>query len=474
MDKRQKRAKRAKERKAAQGRAQASASRVDPAAIEQALKSSHADLRAGKLERAEKALRRALKAAPGETRLVANLLNVLENQGRHVESLATAERCVKLNPDSSDAHNNLGALRKFEGQLDEAAASFRRAVELGPRHAEAWRNLGSVQPYTDPQHPDFAAMEQALGSLPARGPLQVSLHFALGRGLEQVGRFDEAFEHYASGNRHHRSRMSYRKDAFEQVVDRTIDVQDAAFLGGTSMAPTSAGEAPILVVGMPRSGSTLVEQILSSHPAVEGAGEVPDLPQVLRPYSEDPTELPNILAGLDSTEHAAIGQRYAARLRARAQGAERVVDKYLTNFLHAGILHRALPSARIVHCRRGRRDNGFACFATLFTTSVPFVYQLDEIAHAMDQHDRMLAHWIEHIPGYVLEVSYEDLVRDQEAQTRRLLEFAGLPWDEACLGFHATRRRVTSASAAQVRQPLYTHSIGRAEPFARWLDPLAC
>ena len=224
---------------------------------------------------------------------------------------------------------------------------------------------------------------------------------------------------------------------------------------------------------MPRSGSTLVEQVLSSHPDVAAAGEAPALPQAIGGFIRDPRFRVREAAGLDDASLVALGERYCGALRKLAPQAPVLVDKFLTNFLQVGLLRRAVPNARFIHVRRAPMDNGFGIFRTLFTSQIPYAYDLKEIADAYAQTHRLCDHWESVAPDTLLQVDYEDLVRDLEGTARRLLDFVGLPWDDACLSFHETERPVMTASATQVRQPLYSSSIERWRRYEAHLAPLA-
>ncbi|MFT7680531.1 MAG: hypothetical protein ACI8QC_004537, partial [Planctomycetota bacterium] len=448
MDKSKKRAQKDKKRKAAQLAAAQRPPAPNPQLVSQALKESHELMKQGQPEKADKLLRRALKGAPDDTKLLTNLANALERQGLHTEALGAIRRCTTKHPSDGDSHNNLGALLKFSGDLEEAESAFRRAVELAPRHADAWRNLASVKTFATADDPDLVAMLKLLDFMALTDNARIPMHFALGKAFEEIGEDDTAWFHYEKGNRMRRARMTYNSADLAEVVDRTIASQGKSFLDPGPVRGASDA-APILVVGMPRSGSSLVEQILASHADVSGVGEAPDLARILSLGIPDARERVDAVANLPEEEIAALGASYAATLAARAPNAKRVVDKYLTNFLQVGFLHRALPNARIVYCQRDPMDNAFACLKVLFTTGVQYVYDQKEVGQALRLHQQMLDHWLEHIPDNVLVLSYEELVADQEAQTRRLLDFAGLEWDPACLEFHNTRRRVASASSTQ-------------------------
>jgi len=467
MDKRKRKQQKRKQEQRSQARRRAGAPAVaDPRVVDAALDSSASDLRAGRPERAEATLRKAVKAAGFEPRMVANLLNALRAQGKHESGLALARRSAEANPERAASWHDLGAMAKVTGALDEARAAFRRAVELDPKHGESWRNLSTLTTRESADDPDLAAMERALEGRPANDPARASVHFALARGLEQVGRYDEAFEHYVKGNRLARTRTRHDPAVLERIVDGVIARYDADWFARGPVAGASAA-APILVVGMPRSGTSLVEQILSCHPDVAGVGEVTDLPAAVRDaLGGAASEPPPIAASdLDDASLARMGARYASSLAGREPDAARVVDKYLSNALHVGLLARALPGARIIHASRDPKDNLVACFTAYFTTGAGFVWDLDEIEHARAQYDRLRDHWTATTPATFMDLSYEELVDDQEGQTRRILEHCGLGWDDACMAPERAERAVTSASAVQVRSPVNRSSIGRWRRF---------
>ena len=469
MSKRSNRARRQDKKKDQNPHAAVAADAQD---IEQALSASFEKLQRGQAEKAEQIARKAIARHPGDPRLMSNLVAALENQGRGEDALRAASAAAEANPDDPQCRNNLGALLKFQGHLDEASKEFRRAVELAPQYAPAWRNLAGLKTFEDPDDPDLAAMVELLPRVPREKEARTSLYFAIARAYDQLGNVDEAFTHFERGNRLKRSNTPMRMREVTQLIDDTIEHQTIELIQ-KGPAEGASDAAPILIVGMPRSGSTLVEQILASHPAVEGVGEVPDLGLAIEPHVGNPVHRVRTVAGLDDASVAAIGKAYAASLSRRVPEAERVVDKYLTNFVHLGTLRRALPNARFVHVRRGPMDNGFGCYRTLFTSNIPYAYEFGEIAGTYAETHRLMDHWRAALPEALYELDYEALVADLEGESRRLLEFLGLPWSDACLRFHETDRRVNSASATQVRKPLFTSSVGRWRRYEKQLKPLA-
>ena len=440
--------------------------------LEADLQAAHEKLQAGQPEKAEGLLRKAISTHGREPRLMANLVASLQRMGRLEDAERAARASVAANPEHPATANNLGTVLKFQGRLDEAATEFRRATELDPNSVEALRHLMGLKTYEDPADPDLVAAEAMLDRLPPGDQGRVGLYFALGRGLDEVNEHARAFSCFERGNRLRRSLMKYQPRELELIVEETIRHFDAE---QAALAPAAGAstERPVLVCGMPRSGSTLVEQILSSHPSVEGVGEVPALPRVIGQLNAPARERVAATAGLGEAGLVDLGERYAAELRGMAPNAEVIVDKFLTNFLQVGLLRRALPGARFIHVRRAPMDNGFGIFRTLFTSTIPYAYDIKEIASTYALTHRLCDPWEPVTPGTTLQVAYEDLGEDLEGTARRMVEFAGLPWDDACLAFHETERAVQTASATQVRQPIYASSVDRWRPYEAHLKPMA-
>lgn len=465
----------AKQRKTRKSGSKAQAPRLTAAAkaerVNQVLKESYERLQRRQNDKAEQILRRAIEELGMEPRMMGNLVAALENQGKSENARAAARTAVERFPEDAPSHNNLGAMLKFDGDLDEARKHFARAIELAPDYADALNNLATLTTFSSEDDELLASLRRVHGLLPANRPERGAMYFSIARALDQLGHTDEAFAHYERGNRAVRNKLRFRSDELTALVDQVIEHQSADVLAQGAPA-TASDAAPILVVGMPRSGSTLVEQILASHPDVAGVGEVSDLPATLDAHYEDPRQRIRTLSRLDDEALTRIGQVYAKKLERRAPGAKRVVDKFLTNYIHLGTVRRALPGARFIRVTRDPLDNAFACYTTHFTSQVPYVYDVQEIARTMADAERLFGHWKALMPSALYEVSYEALVNDVEGETRRLLEWLGLPWDERCLEFHTTERRVNSASSTQVRRPVYTSSVGRAARYEAHLGPL--
>ncbi|MEZ6018222.1 MAG: sulfotransferase [Planctomycetota bacterium] len=475
MDRRKERERKARARAAAQRPEGA-----DEAAVNRELARSYEALTGGRPDKAEAILRRALDKAPRHPKLLANLVNALDRQGRHDEAISAARRSIAAHPEVAQSHLNLAALLKFQGDLVGAAAEFRRAVELAPDYVDAWRGLGSLKRFTDAADPDLVAMRALLERLPPADAGRIPLSFAVAKALEELGDFDAAWTTYERGNRMRRARLNHDTAAFERAFDDAYRAYapsagadgpsiDEASLQASPIAGASAA-APILIVGMPRSGTTLVEQILASHPAAAGVGECSELVTLTRAIEPELAARAAALAKLPAEALAQLGRDYAARLALRGGDAPRIVDKTLDNHLSLGAIARALPNARFVHVVRQPLDNIVACFKVLFTSPLTYAYDLTELAHAYHAVNRLAERWRERLPSRVYRLEYERLVADQEGETRRLLEFLGLPWSDTCLAFERTERRVDSASATQVRQPLYSTSVDSHRRYERHLS----
>jgi tetratricopeptide (TPR) repeat protein len=296
--------------------------------------------------------------------------------------------------------------------------------------------------------------------------------FALGKLCDKLGRYEEAFRRYQQANE-----LRPRVFDFGQFVsfsERVLAVFEASFLEAAPHA-THGSELPVFVVGMPRSGTSLVEQILASHPAVFGAGELPAIERLTESLPRlcgTAEEYPECLRAADSATLDAASGKYLAQLRALAPEAKRIVDKMPGNFLQIGLIELLLPRARVIHIRRHAFDNCLSCYFQNFNQGHEYSYDLAMLGRVYRQYERIMDHWrnVTRVP--FLEIRYEDLVTGQEDETRRLVEFCGLDWDPRCLRFHETRRVVRTASYDQVRRPIYRHSLGRHRNYDAWLGPL--
>jgi tetratricopeptide (TPR) repeat protein len=416
------------------------------------------------------AFRRAVSLAPDDAGAHLGLGVTLQALGRHDEAVAAYHRALALKPDLAEAHVSLAVALQELGQGAEALAATDRALAIDPGQARAWFVRSDLKTFA-PGDPDLAAMEARLAAGDALTlDDRLDLEFALGKAWLDAGDAALAFERLAAGNR--RMRATY---AYDVAADaRRFAAIAAAFTPEAIGALAAAGdrsELPVFVVGMPRSGTTLVEQILAAHPAVEGAGELAAFAQAAARVL--PAGPPARLASLPPATLAALGRAYLAAVTPLARGKPRLVDKMPANFAFAGLIHLSLPNARIVHCVRDPVDTCLSCYTRKFAGRQPFAYDLAELGAYWRAYDALMAHWRAVLPpDRFIEVRYEAVVADLEGEARRLVAFCGLPWDDACLEFHAARRPVRTASANQVRRPIYAASVARWKPYAAHLGPL--
>ena len=371
----------------------------------------------------------------------------------------------------AEAHCNLGIVLKDLGHLDEARRQITKAIELAPRKAVFHFNLTDTKRMTaaDPSLTAIEGLAREIDTLPADE--QMHLHFALGKAYDDIGERDRSFSHLLAGNALKRRQAGY-DEAGTLALFKRIQAVFIPELVKDKGAVGKAGKDPIFILGMPRSGTTLVEQILASHRQVFGAGEL-DLFEQATADLVGKGAFPEAVERLSAEDLEHLGRHYLAGLQAKAQGATRITDKMPRNFLFCGLIHLALPDARIIHTRRDPIDTCLSCFSKLFSRGHPYAYDLAELGRYYRGYEALMEHWRQVLPeGTLLEVRYEDVVADLEGQARRMLAFCGLEWDDACLAFHRTERPIRTASAVQVRQPIYQTSVGRWRPDADLLKPL--
>jgi tetratricopeptide (TPR) repeat protein len=427
----------------------------------------------GRFGETEMTVRRAIEINPDRAEAHCKLGNALVRLERLQEAVAAYRRAIALKSDLAEAHHNLGVTLKLLGRLDEARSAVERATQLAPRKAIYFHSLSPLKRFQagDPQ---LAAMEELLADIARLGnEQQIGLHFALAKAYEDVGRYDDSFRHLTAGNGLKRRTVAYDEAATLAEIARTVEIFSPELLRKLQ----GCGERsamPVFIIGMPRSGSTLIEQILASHPQVYGGGELPQ-------FSDRTAEIaksrlgcfPDVFAMLCGPELQNLGAQYVADIAALAPNASRIVNKTLSNFLYAGLIHLALPQARIIHTVRDPIATCVSCYSKLFSSGQLYSYDLAELGRLYRHYRALMAHWHRVLPtGCILDVHYEDVVADLEGQARRMLAYCGLGWDERCLEFHKTERPVHTASTVQVRQPLYRDALTRAEPYAQFLQPL--
>jgi tetratricopeptide (TPR) repeat protein len=410
---------------------------------------------------------------------------ILAHTMRQDAALAAYERALALNPQQIRVMLAKGHVLKTLGARAQCEAIYKQCIAVQPDFAEAYYSLADLKNYAF-SDAEIASMDRLLRrtahSNPGGGSAAAGedaaglaqLHFALGRAREQRGMFAEAFKQYAAGNAARRRGAPFDAAGFDQDCRRLIVTFDAPFLASRTGVGCEDG-APIFIVGLPRSGSTLVEQVLASHSAVEGTMELPNVGVFVRELDEQGGRrdaYPECLTGMTPEQFRALGERYLAETQIFRSGRRFFLDKMPNNFGHVGLIHLMLPKAKIIDVRRHPMDACFSAFKQYFAKGQTFTYDLEDLGRYYRSYLKVMDHWNTVLPGRVLCVRYEDLVRDTEAQVRRLLAHCGLDFEAACLRFYETKRAVRTASSEQVRVPIYDSSIGYWRRFESQLAPL--
>jgi tetratricopeptide (TPR) repeat protein len=431
-------------------------------------------IRLGRLQEAEVAARHLERIEPGSPQTWVTVAAVATRLMRQEEALRAYERAADLKPDEVGLRVSAGHVQKTLGRRRESEASYKAALQMDPGIAEAYWSLADLKNYTFSDE-EIAAMQQLLASDKRQRSNEAQLHFALGRAFEQRQEYARAFAHYAQGNALRRLDAPFDAGKFERRSERIRAFFDAAFFaeraGGGNPSP-----APIFIVGLPRSGSTLIEQILASHSRVEGTMELPNILNIVAQFDDLAATrdgYPETVAAATPAQLSALGRRYleetAPLLRS---GRDHFTDKLPNNFSHIGLIHAILPRAILIDARRHPMDACFSTFKQHFAEGQTFSYDLEDLGRYYRAYLSLMDHWDAVLPGRVLHVQYEELVREPQVHIRRLLEHCRLEFEPACLKFHETRRAVRTASAEQVRQPLYTSGVGYWRHFEAELEPL--
>lgn len=417
-------------------------------------------------------LRKTVGQSPDDAPAWHNLGWALHHLHELEEALACYRQAVRVNPQSHRSWDLIGWCLNALGRNDEARAAWSEAIRLAPDHVAYYRNLTQASKLRA-DDPCFALLQQQMERIASySGDEQIDLHFAFGKALSDQGQHAQGFTHVTRANALFRPMLRYD----EALTLGLLNASPALYTRELLQARRGLGHAassPVFVVGMPRSGSTLVEQILASHPQVLGVGESYAFKETLaESFSRGPSNGAGPLdiedlAALTAAQLEGLGANYVRRIARSAPDTAqyaRVIDKNPYNFIHAGLIHLALPNARFIHTRRSPVETCLSIYSRHFR-NVPFSYDLGELGRYYRAYDALMAHWRRVLPaGTLLEVQYEDLVDDLEGNVRRMLAHCGLDWDERCLRFHATERKVDTSSAAQVRQPLYRSSLKSWRP----------
>lgn len=451
---------------------------------------------------------RSIGLHPASAEVHNNLANVLQKRGRYEEAIAHYRDAISLKPAYVSAQRSLGdalqargsiddaivcyraalaieprdptTLNRFAsallvaGRLDEASRAWETAIDIAPENVGIQHNYAAVKPFADGDRrlarlEELHAREDQLSDAE-----RIVLHFTLGKAYADLKDPDRSFRHLDAGNRLKRQHVTYDERATLMHIQSIRDAFTKDNLLNLKSDVGHDSETPVFVIGMPRSGTSLVEQILASHPRVFGAGELNDFVAAMSDVAERRAgAYPDVLARMSDGDLRELGKTYVERVSRVAAAKDRIVDKLPSNFLFAGLIHLALPRARIIHVKRNAVDTCLSCYSLLFAEDQPFAYDLGELGRYYKAYEALMDHWRSVLPPErMLEVRYEDLVEDLEGQARRLVAHCGVEWDERCLAFHETKRPVHTASLVQVRKSIYASSVGRSRLYGSRLKPL--
>jgi tetratricopeptide (TPR) repeat protein len=429
----------------------------------------------GRAEEALPLIAKAISLQPDNADAQNNMGNALKALNRHTEALEAYQKAIDLRPDSPQTFSNMGDALRELGDAAGARTSYEQAVKLDPNQPSFYRRLGDTLRFkdTDPRLAAMRGLLQNVEALTARE--QVELHFALAKAMDDIGDKPQSFRHLLEGNALHRRQINYDEaetlgffSRIEQVFTAELMSSERGFGDPT--------QVPVFVVGMIRSGTTLVEQILASHPAVHGGGERMEFARATanmrNPQIPDLT-FPEVCLSATGDQLTELGTGYLRSLQTLSPEALRIVDKMPANYRLLGLINLALPNARILHLRRDPLDTCVSCFSILFAGDQPFTYDLTELGRYYRSYESLMEHWRRVLPeGVMLDLDYEDLVADIEGHAQRIVEHVGLPWHDSCTRFFENRRAVRTASTLQVRKPAYNDSVGRWRPYGDLLNPL--
>ena len=463
------------------------------------------------LEQYDKAMplfAQALRLDPQHTDALNNIAVTMKKLHRHRDALPLFERVVRSRPDNADALFNLGETQYRINRIDEAIETYLKALEIDPRHSAVRLALGEA--YESTGHFREARMQYlAILRQPGRhvlalarllqlrdgeveqplldkaeelscdpetpGDGRIRLNVALAHYYDRTGRYDAAFDHLQAGCDAQFAKEPFDSERFSRSVDELIEVFSEDFFASLPTPPSSS-ERPLFIVGMPRSGTTLIEQILASHSQVAAGGELSMLLQVgmqTQVLSANGKPYPYSVPGLNDAARAQLAASYLENLDRISPDARRVTDKLPFNFMHLGLVALLFPNARIVHCSRAPMDNCLSCYFTSFADRIQFANDLQTLGRYYADYRRLMAHWRKVLPIQMFDIQYEDMVSETEAHIRALLAYCGLDWEDACMRFHETERGIKTPSRWQVRQPIYARSVERWRNYERQLAPLA-
>lgn len=425
--------------------------------------------RMGRIRKAVTCFEQALRLRPDYVGARIDLARALRTLGEAEKALTPLDEAIDLEPENEEAHMQLAATLRQLGQTQRAIECLEGYVAIRPACGEAYHRISVISPDREL----IAVIEKLLGDPGLLESDAIYCHFALGNLFDASKAFDRAFSHFLRANEMQRATFTYDADESRQTVTRLTNVYSNEYFSGKPEFG-SASQLPVFIVGMPRSGTTLIEQILSSHPLIHGAGEIESLPAINRSivqHLEYASPTPECMSLVDGQMIREYSERYLQDLAIHSPTATRITDKFPQNFFSIGLIKTLFPDARIVHCRRDPIDNCMSLFFHYFK-NFKATFDLAELAQYYLQYQRLMSYWQDLFPGQILTVQYEELVVNQEGISKEMIDYLGVEWDEKCLDFHNNERNVLTPSNLQVKQPMYATSVGRWKNYERQLQPL--
>jgi tetratricopeptide (TPR) repeat protein len=451
--------------------------KVAPTNVQTLLMTARIQLRRGAHQPAEQASRAALRQEPENAEALTVLGQILHETDRYDGALELLERAVAANPNSAEARNFYGVALKSMGRLDEAREHILDALRRNKMMYGGYANLSDLVDFSKGEGDElFQRMDSIFRTARnAEAPHLLALHFAYAKALDDRGEHERALQHYITGGRMKRAQLDYKESDTHGFFDSIREAFPKEAFENRKFAGLE-DERPVFIVGMPRSGSTLAEQILSSHPDIYGAGEVKYLSMALgrlRDRFPSLPKYPEMMGKITPAQLDIAAKNYQKSLTQGAGDAKRITDKLLTNYFFLGLINLLFPNAKVIHTRRDPVDTCLSGFTKLFKDDMPHSYDLAELGRYYSKYRELMEHWEKVLPkGFMTTVVYEDVVADTEKEARRLIEFLGLPWNDKCVDFHKSDRPVKTASVAQVRKPIYKTSVKRWMKYGDGLQPL--
>jgi tetratricopeptide (TPR) repeat protein len=429
---------------------------------------------ASRFDEAEKLYQEILAEDPEQPDAIHLTGLIRMEQERDGEAVALMERALSLFPEAAHFHHNIAGLYRRMGRLEEAESQFRQAIDLKADYGEAYQGLAEMVRFK-PGDPLLEKIETQLRRDDVEDSLRSYFHFAAGKVLDDTGDYHQAFQHYSKGNQ--LAGRNFDGQQFRTLIKDIIYVYSRSFVQRLESTGSNS-EVPVFIIGMPRSGTTLVEQILASHSKVFGAGELNDMKFVAAhagQMSRFKLQYPNCIPGLMKSDYKKLAESYLDRVQAIAKddSVTRIIDKHPLNFQFVGLIFNLFPNAKIIHTVRNPLDTCLSCFFQNFTKGQDYSFDLRKLAHFYNDYRRLMEHWETVFPNRIHTVRYENVIENQTGETEKLLSYLGLDFEEACIDFHKTERKVSTASFLQVRKPIYKSSRQRWVNYRQELSELA-